>query len=349
MKATGEDRPLSLFYAVWTTLALEVSPLYALRLVLSSGGRAMEHTRAEWREFATKFLKEVILDSLKDVAKWGFKFAILAIFSIIISAIVGLCQMLQGASGPESFALALSVLALVWAILLLVWVSGLVVMWTWGRRRGQADISPNADAQELEILLGTWNIVILHDEPLRGTWTFRDDQKMIAPDGTVCGSWEMNPTEVFITWESYKAPPYANEHCWETFSRPLDRFGVTGKSWRPDAEVRANKVGLATPAIRAAQVAGSGHPGFFVGRWRLGVNSDLPNTFTAELLADRTAQRIATEIVPAATGSWEYIDGEAHIRWSDGWTDTLRVTKTACHQNGAENTAAAVKLADSGK
>ncbi len=134
------------------------------------------------------------------------------------------------------------------------------------RAQSQGDALRTQDADDLEVLLGTWNVVIIHNEPIRAPWIFAADQKMLNIDGTACGTWELTPTEVLITWDSYQSPPNASAHCWETFTRPLDPFGVTGKSWRPDAEVRANKViALASP-LRESNLAASPDPGVFAGR-----------------------------------------------------------------------------------
>jgi hypothetical protein len=60
---------------------------------------------------------------------------------------------------------------------------------------------------------------------------------------------------------------------------------------------------------------------FFVGQWRVGHGTGMPGTFVITLRDDRTASK---SNVPAATGTWEYANGEARIAWSDGWRDILR-------------------------
>lgn len=72
----------------------------------------------------------------------------------------------------------------------------------------------------------------------------------------------------------------------------------------------------------------------------------MSDTFLVELQSDYTARRIPTDVVPPAEGKWECVDGEARIRWNDGWVDTLRVTKIAARQDGPETTASAVKISD---
>ncbi len=303
------------------------------------------------KTFMRDLTKGLLLDSAKGIAKLILQ---LLVFSVLVPATIAAWNMIQGASLPEAFNLALGMFVVVWAIILLAWLTTLVVLRTCGfggqdagglTSHQKTGALPRQDAEEVETLLGAWNVVVMGGEQqVRETWTFASDHKMIDVDGRMCGRWEMTQTEVLITWSSYQRAPHNDENCWETFSRPLDRFGVTGKSWQPDAEVRANKVGALSPSLRAAQSEADGDESVFIGLWQLGVNSDSPDTFIAELRPDYTAERRQTRVVPAATGSWEYRSGRACIRWDDGWTDTLSVTKSGRAQNGLDHTASAVKL-----
>jgi len=62
---------------------------------------------------------------------------------------------------------------------------------------------------------------------------------------------------------------------------------------------------------------------FFSGRWRVGHGRGMPGTFVMTLNANRSATK---NNMPDASGTWEPVDGEAHIAWSDGWKDILRCT-----------------------
>ena len=93
----------------------------------------------------------------------------------------------------------------------------------------------------------------------------------------------------------------------------------------------------------------------FVGRWQLGVGDGCKEDFIAELYENGDARRfgLASFMVREAVGSWEYVEkgslpinGVARIKWSDGWTDVLEVTKTGHAPDGTEHSAQAVKLSD---
>jgi outer membrane protein assembly factor BamB len=60
----------------------------------------------------------------------------------------------------------------------------------------------------------------------------------------------------------------------------------------------------------------------FIGRWDIGrqKSGGKPN-FVMTLNADFTARK---SHVPAATGKWQMLDGEARVIWSDGWRDIIR-------------------------
>jgi len=63
-------------------------------------------------------------------------------------------------------------------------------------------------------------------------------------------------------------------------------------------------------------------PEEFVGRWDIGrPKGEGKPAFVITLSADYSAQK---SHVPRATGKWRWINGEAHVVWSDGWRDVLR-------------------------
>ncbi len=59
----------------------------------------------------------------------------------------------------------------------------------------------------------------------------------------------------------------------------------------------------------------------FVGRWRMTAENGSP-AFLLRLDRSFSARK---SHVPSATGKWEIVGDEAHITWSDGWTDILKV------------------------
>ena len=49
----------------------------------------------------------------------------------------------------------------------------------------------------------------------------------------------------------------------------------------------------------------------------------MPGLFLITLNYDRSATK---SNVPEASGTWEYVHGEARVTWSDGWNDIIRCT-----------------------
>jgi hypothetical protein len=101
--------------------------------------------------------------------------------------------------------------------------------------------------------------------------------------------------------------------------------------------------------MRPTHLCPPGGRSFFVARFLAGAGEHSGEKFVADLRNDGTAERIASKIVPAATGTWKYVDCEARIQWSDGWTDILRWTprgiiKIAFDKEGRSNRSTAVKI-----
>jgi hypothetical protein len=62
---------------------------------------------------------------------------------------------------------------------------------------------------------------------------------------------------------------------------------------------------------------------FFVGQWRVGHGDGMPGLFLITLNYNRSATK---SNVPEASGTWEYVHGEARVTWTDGWNDIIRCT-----------------------
>ncbi len=107
----------------------------------------------------------------------------------------------------------------------------------------------------------------------------------------------------------------------------------------PDKATEASQPANRIPAEQAFYVAAKKAAGrlaqglpseeheFFVGRWRARMGDRSPVTFFMELHENGTAQRHeAPPHIPSASGDWEYVNGQARVRWSDNWVDVLRCT-----------------------
>ena len=93
------------------------------------------------------------------------------------------------------------------------------------------------EEREVKNLLGTWVVDV---DAAHAEWTFREDGKLIDPSsGAVTGTWKIEPTAVRITWPTFM--PKSQEHCWESFYRPIRATDVRGDSWRGQGMVRAVK------------------------------------------------------------------------------------------------------------
>jgi hypothetical protein len=79
----------------------------------------------------------------------------------------------------------------------------------------------------------------------------------------------------------------------------------------------------AAPAAAAAGETGSSNSllpsrGRFLGKWEVGDGNG--NDFYITLEEDGNARKS----FGSSSGSWVYVDGEAHITWDDGWHDAIR-------------------------
>ena len=57
---------------------------------------------------------------------------------------------------------------------------------------------------------------------------------------------------------------------------------------------------------------------YFAGKWRVGNGAGSHFTITLERNGD------ARKTLGASHGTWELVNGEAHITWDDGWHDAIR-------------------------
>ena len=71
-----------------------------------------------------------------------------------------------------------------------------------------------------------------------------------------------------------------------------------------------------TPAQASSTTVGVNR---FLGKWTVGEGNG-GNTFTITLNRDGSARKS----IGATHGTWQVVDGEAHIGWDDGWHDVIR-------------------------
>lgn len=71
--------------------------------------------------------------------------------------------------------------------------------------------------------------------------------------------------------------------------------------------------------VNEASAANTTGRSSFVGKWRVGFDSNNPRSFQITLDRDGKARKS----IDSGRGTWTYVDGEARITWDDGWHDVI--------------------------
>ena len=222
MKAAGGNRPLSHFCAARATMALDVPPFYALRLILSSRGRAMS-LKSKW---------ESAKGPIRDIL-----------------TIAGLGRLTSGLWPWIGGGLTVFVSWFADEPLVTIWVYGLVALvalvWArnglhwWKVQHGTTSIQSqtntqdrSSDAEEIKCLVGSWTVRkrTLSEPRYLAVWDFSEDDTVVSDrEGDhATGTWRIEPTRVVIQWDR---PLRTGEQCYDTFHRPINPVGVQGDSW----------------------------------------------------------------------------------------------------------------------
>ena len=77
------------------------------------------------------------------------------------------------------------------------------------------------------------------------------------------------------------------------------------------------RIEFSTPATTSTSSLSHAH---FLGVWRVGVGGDSSGTFLITLKRDGVAEKT----LGSHNGTWTVVNGEAHCKWEDGWTDVIR-------------------------
>ncbi|MGA2798738.1 MAG: hypothetical protein ABSE63_14250 [Thermoguttaceae bacterium] len=88
--------------------------------------------------------------------------------------------------------------------------------------------SPNADQQDIEILLGEWSVT---KPDLNQKWIFSPARTVISDKGRMLtkGIWQLEKSYVHIEWDSLN--PSTQKHHWAKLNRPLNPEGTRGDAW----------------------------------------------------------------------------------------------------------------------
>ena len=79
------------------------------------------------------------------------------------------------------------------------------------------------------------------------------------------------------------------------------------------------RIEFSTPATTTTSSVSRAH---FLGVWKVGMGGDNTGTFFITLKRDGVAEKS----MGSRNGTWKVVNGEAHCKWEDGWTDVIRRT-----------------------
>jgi hypothetical protein len=82
------------------------------------------------------------------------------------------------------------------------------------------------------------------------------------------------------------------------------------------------RIEFSQPELTADAASNQALPGrrHFIGKWKVFEGAGMNRVFYATLKDDGSAEKT----IGTAHGTWQYVNGEAHISWDDGWHDIIR-------------------------